>query len=267
MAELLLKIGSVGISQAHYQDGDIVAAFNQVRISHVHAQHICLPRNLAGAKPVNAEGFRDDLTGLARTYFDTVYQYRFERVSRTEVKRILLSDLSEQVFGPTPDADGKAIDVPAFVARRLDYAKRASTKGAGKALFGTLGAEAWYGGRTMVDAARLVTIWDAIEARTSQRLVDHFFFPLGRLDFRHFLALQVDDFTTAEGLTLVSTEADESDPDTVVLKRKRRHHVVWQTLGLSRSVQDIEDRAKSIDVRQGKLHLRSVVVQQKPLLP
>ena len=93
MAELAIKVGS----GANYKDGDILCAFNSRRIRCTHAQHICHVKQAGGG----IGGLRDN-AHVARDWFEHTHQYRFERVSRTEIKRILLSDMSEVLINGGP---------------------------------------------------------------------------------------------------------------------------------------------------------------------
>ncbi len=97
MAELVLKIGSRGTNlNRDYQDGDIMCAFNARRIRCVHAQHICHRKNAGGGV-----GVHRDNNHVARDWFELTRQYRFERVSRTEIHRVTLATLDEEIItGP-----------------------------------------------------------------------------------------------------------------------------------------------------------------------
>ncbi len=152
MAELALKIAP----GANYADGDILCAFNSRAIRCVHAQHICHVKQAGGG----IGGLRDN-AHVARDWFEHTHQYCFERVSRTEIRRILLSDTSEVLIDGTPKLiDGRMqhIDVERYVNRRMLHN--------GHKMFGTPGREVWYGGRKDVSDANLNLVWDAIETKT-----------------------------------------------------------------------------------------------------
>lgn len=162
MAELVLKIGSVSPDSKHYQDGDILAAFNSRFIRCVHAQHICHVKNAGGGI-----GALRDNVHVARDWFEHTHQYRFERVSRTEIKRITLADMSEVLIDGTPKRiDGKMqhTDVALYVAGRLAHERHK--------IFGSPGREVWYGGRTDVSNAKLTLVWNTIETKTVNREID-----------------------------------------------------------------------------------------------
>lgn len=177
MAELLVKIGP----GSNYTDGDVLEAFSDRRIACTHAQHICHPRRADR----NQSGLilRDS---LAERYLEIVSEFRFERISATEIERITLATGARERFGP------ESIDVRLFIRRRkvkLDHL-----------LFGEDGAEVWFGGRTNVDAANVARVWDDIEIRTKHRRRDerHVLWTMGRLDIRSHLAIRVDPMDDIE---------------------------------------------------------------------
>jgi hypothetical protein len=172
-------------------------------------------------RPVDGNGLRVDTLGLSEFWLSTVSQYKFERVSRTEVKRILLSDMSEEVLSNTPNGNGERIDVKAYVERRIAHAKRSNA--GGKALFGTPGREVWYGGRTDVSRPNLTTVWAEIERVTPNRQRDFTSYP--NLNRKKHLVLQTDDFTSARGALLTQPEYDNTDPENPILVRKRARFV------------------------------------------
>lgn len=77
---------------ANYEDGDIVSAYSRRRIRHVNAQLICCVRDGDGKKP--AGRLRDGT--LLETYLAATQTYKWERVSRTEVKRTNLRTASDE---------------------------------------------------------------------------------------------------------------------------------------------------------------------------
>ena len=176
MAEIILKVGSV----AMWDDGDVVEAVNDKITTLTHIEMITAPKN----EGFNSDGLRP--TGLAKDSFDRIYEYRFDRISKTEVVRSTLGNdglsISEEVFGRG------SIDVEEFVLRRR--------RNPNHKLFGVRDAEFWYGGKSSTDKAVLDSIWDLIEFYTPNlRDSNQFkYFPLGTLDKKHFLAIPMDDF-------------------------------------------------------------------------
>lgn len=161
MAEILIKAGDqTGDASKAYRDGDVICAFNARHIRCVHAQHICHVH--AAAR--NGDGLILP-TEVVRDWFEATHGFRFDRVTRTRVRRTNLVTLETEDFNATPNADGKAMDVPLFIARRK--------KKADHYLFGTDGAETWYGGRKDFSNAKMDIVWNAIETKTPKREVDH----------------------------------------------------------------------------------------------
>ena len=248
MAELLLKIDP----GANYDDGDVLCAFNRRAIRCCHAQHICHPRIATR----NGSGLI--VPGSpAHVFFEATHQYRFNRVSATQVLRTDLVASDTEVLGLRPNAKGEQIDVRLFVARRKRKADHR--------LFGEDGAEVWYGGRKDFSNAKLDIVWTAIETQTPLREADHARWPMGRLDVRHHLPVRVEEFDDAVQATLVSQELDETDPENPVVIRKRRHRVDWQTaLQLTTEDRDrVRDRNQTFDLRDTREFARASIVQQK----
>jgi hypothetical protein len=244
LAELVIKIGTVGPNPA-YQDGDIIAAFNQRRIRQVHAEHICDINNFG----FKSDGLRPD--SISRTIQDLTREYRFERISETQVNRIILATQSIETFS-NPE-----IDVKSFVERRLNHPKHR--------IFGTPGSEVWYGGDTDFSNAKLNTVWQQIEAQTPNLESNFTLWPLGTQDKKSFLSIKVDDFTDEETVELTSKETDTSDPLSEIVQ-KRKWRVDWKSLTLPASIPDIQDRTKEVDVRNVNGLTRANVTILKPSL-
>lgn len=255
MADIILKIGSVGPDPA-WQDGDCVCAFSDRRILCCHAEHICHPWKHSRTR----DGLRPD--GLPRQFHEITHQYRFERVSRTELKRVTIATGAEEILSGKPNAAGEAIDVEEFVTRRMR--EKAPDGGPRLAMFGLPGAEVWYGGTIDVSPAKVSAVWDAIEAQTTNLRANHGLWPLGTLDKRHFLPLRLDAFDDATAEELHAAEV-EMDPDgNEALLRRRKHRVQWRDVLSSVGVAeaDVLDRNKETDGRGSQLS-RAVIVRQK----
>lgn len=236
MAELAVKIGD----GAHYRDGDILAAFNSRRIRCVHAQHICHVTNAGGG----IGGLRDK-AHVARDWFEHTHKYRFERVSRTEVRRITLATLDEVVIDATPKlVEGRMqyMDVPLYIDRRL-ASKRHK-------IFGGSGAEIWYGGKQELDNIALDKVWTAIESKTAFREVGFLLWPAGEVDLKVHLFITVNNFDEIEADDLVSSELDLTDPGEPVTIKKRRHFIAWRDVVKVQNYEKIEDRAVSVNFRE-----------------
>lgn len=180
MAELLIKIGD----GANYTDGDVLCAFSDRHIACVHAQMIChkdrSQRNGSGWI-VRGE--------LSETLLAETMQYRFERISATEVRRVEQATNQSEIFGPSH------IDVRQYLVRRRKHAKNL--------IFGEDGSEVWYGGRTDYTMPTVRKVWNKIERDTPNRLRDekHSLWSMGRMDIRHHLAIR----------TVAITEKDVAD--------------------------------------------------------
>jgi hypothetical protein len=228
VATIALKVGP----GAGYEDGDILCAFNRRAIRCVHAQHICHVK--AAAR--NGDGLLL-LTHHARDWFEHTHQYRFERISATEIRRTDLTTLAEDVLSGTPNEAGEHIDVPLFIERRKQQA--------GHYLFGTDGAEVWYGGSKDFSHAKLDLVWIAIETKTPQREADFPDWPAGIQDLKSHLFLRMNDMDDDAAQTLV---APAMDGPTVVSKRARK--VSWRDhRELTAHIANIDDPTVSVDLR------------------
>ena len=253
MAELLLRVrDNAGDQQT--KDGDIICAFNNRRIKHVHAEMVCHKDKIG----FNRDGLRDKDT-LLEHYLKNTYQYKFQRINRTQIKRITLSDMSEEIIGPRPNAKGEAIDVPEFVKRRIRHGKHL--------IFGSPGSEFWYGGRTIATNSQLDKVWTEIELKTPLREINHRLWPLTSGEKRGWFSITTDDFTDDESGELTSSLMDETDPDNPVMVKKRKHHIDWRNLpSMSQPTRDkILDKNMEHDSRDSFSYLRSNIVNTKVL--
>jgi len=253
MAELIIKIGTNGPNPA-YQDGDIVDAFNSRRIKFGHAWDICKPHD----KGFNSDGLRDSI--LLEAFESKTNEYKYERISKTEVRRTNLKTLNVVVIGKTPDSNGHFIHVEAFLVRRLRNNRHR--------IFGSSGSERWYGGESINMSNTVVgEIWDAIEINTPHRRQDFEKLSLSPNMKKAFLVLSVDDFDDAVADQLVEPVSEKYiDPQGVELERikvKRKRYVNYPIIPLiASSIEDIRNRAIEVDVRHTTL-LRSAIVSIK----
>jgi len=244
MAEILLYVTDDARPDDAYQDGDIVCAFNDRRIRHVHAQMICDPRK----EDFNSDGLRP-LGGLGQHWFESTCEYRFERVNRHEVRRINLWTQETEVLGRTPNASGEAIDVTQYLARRLQNPKHQ--------IFGAAGAEIWYGGGTAaLDSTAVNAVWDRIETDTALLRDQHNLWPLTDRELQHFLAVPTLDMRDEITRRATAVELDydrqqpEYDPENDIgdrIARKRRARVQWREMGLDPAA--VLDPAVRMDLR------------------
>ena len=219
MAEWAIKIGD-SKTPGRYQDGDVVDVFNRRRTRLCHADMICHPR--VNGKKVG--GQLGTAYPLLEKYLQRQHRYKWERVSRTEVKRTNLWVGGEIVYGATPiedpDRPGHIIHCDAeehfsfrnrgfphlmgwdraeihsqFVAGDITRVERNywlayfDHNAGALPIFGADGAEVEYGDRMKRDAATTELIWDDIETDTPLRRVDHDMMPLGEEAAPALLAL------------------------------------------------------------------------------
>ena len=262
MAELLLKIGD----GANYEDGDCLCAFSDRHIACVHAQMICHPKRATR----NSSGLIQPKTLIA-AYMREVMEYRFERVSASQVRRVNQRTNEREVFGPSE------IDVRLFLRRRQRKPDHM--------IFGEDGREIWFGGRSDVSQATMNRVWNIIERRSSRRRSNSRFslWPMGRLDIRHHLALRTNAITEkqAQDFTEPQYEVDDNGefvwalegPDGVIgagtstdiavrpverkgwrlaVAAKRRRKIQWRDVlaDIAEQQVDIEDPAKPIGEEQ-----------------
>lgn len=193
MAEIIININPA----SSYEDGDIVCAFNNHSVQRTHAEQICHYQHSGFTN----DGLRPE--GKSLDFLNCVYQYRFERVSNKQVKRVETdcfgNILSEEIFG-----EG-AMDADAYLRRRLRNPKHR--------IFGLRGAEIWHGGKGDFSQDALERAWNIVQNNCECRLSsgpcpscgqDHTLWPMGRLDVRHFLCTQLQDFSDVELAALVS---------------------------------------------------------------
>lgn len=252
MAELILQTSDNGPDPA-WRNNDIIHGMNDLRIHDVHAQHIC-HKNLIG---FNGDGLRP-ANSLTEMYLSKVKQYKFERISVKEIKRIVLATLSEEILSEKPNAKGHAIDVGLYIQRRLLHDKHM--------IFGTLGAEVWYGGRTRATTAVIGDVWTEIEAKTPNLKADFGEFPWGLNDQKDHLVITVDDFDDAERNELESSIYDDKVDPPVLLKR-RKNSVDWESLpGLTaKIIDDVKTDGLKVDIRDDFSFTRSQIVEAKAL--
>ena len=251
MPELLIKIKRDERPDPAFQDGDIMCAMNELHIKNTHAQLLC-HKNLIG---FNGDGLRPE-NSLTEMYLASVKQYKFQRVSNTEVKRIDLATLKEETLSGTPNAKGEYIDVDLYISRRLQHDKHL--------IFGTEDNEIWYGGRTLITTATHITVWNGIESTSLHREVNYTKWPWTDAEMRNYLVLTVDDFDNDTRATLEESVYNQLSLDNEILK-KRHHKVDWKNLAsLGVTESNILDKDLKIDIRDSVDFLRSSIVEIKP---
>lgn len=214
MAEIILKVGDTPT----YQDGDILCAFTDRHISCCHAQNICNPKH-AGFK---ANGLRD-IDSLTFKMFSEFYQYKFIRVSKTEVIRFGLQDASVETFS---DKTEKQIHVGEYINRRINHPTHL--------IFGELGGEIWFGGRSDFSQSKIDSLWNHITEKTGKLKEAYNLWPCGTKDIIDHFAVKLDQGISEEiaiDLVTSDTESKEIDGEIVdVVIKKRKNYISWQDI-------------------------------------
>ncbi|MEM8668741.1 MAG: hypothetical protein AAGG48_14570 [Planctomycetota bacterium] len=206
MSEAIVKIGA----GSSYTDGDVLFACNRGMIARVWAQQICSVRDAQR----NGSGWIL-VDSVARDWFEQTHQFRFRRVSATEVIRINLLTRDRTKLSELPNDDGEAIDIRRFLSRRKSNTANA--------VFGEDGSEIWYGGRVDTSAGRMAKVWQRIARKTPHKAEDmrHQFWPMGRLDIRSHLAIRIDEATDQQIRDITSPRVQRDQNGRRMWKRKR----------------------------------------------
>lgn len=225
MAELVIKVDN-GLFPA-FENDDVMSAYNRRTIRRTYAEQICFAN-----RP------------LLQFYLATVSQYRMDRINRSEVRRTTTASLSEEVFGPRPNARGEYIHVEQYVASRLAHPAHR--------IFGTAGREFWFGGRKDTSHAKLDLVWAEIERYTAYRESQFERWRHTPAWFKKCCIVAVEDFTDDQANELTEPLWDETDPSRPVRLKARRRGIDWAHLpGVSSADRvDIRDRTRSVDRRE-----------------
>ncbi len=248
MAEVALKAGDGG----GYVDLDILAVFTRLRIRCAHAMHICHVRiaQRAGSGLILA-------TQTARDWFEATHEFRFDRVSRREVRRVRLADGGGEIISDVPNDSGEYIDVELFIALR--------TRVSDHYLFGAPGRESWYGGRKDLSHATLDRVWEAIETKTPELESDHTAWPWRTRDGEAHVFVVIKDVDETEAQRLVSPLLELSDPDNPIQLSKRAHLIDWRNdLGMSEAtIESIDDKTRRVERRFDLVRDHAPLVRNK----
>jgi len=237
--ELLLKVGSNG-SDPEYQDGDIVCAFNNRRILCCHAEMICHVQKVE----LNSEGLNPE-DCLTRWMLEQFSQFKFERVSSTEVKRTNLLTNSVDIISSTPSSNGEYMHVDLFLANKR---KRNDHH-----IFGRDGAEIWFGGKIDTSLENVNLLWDKIEQESTNLRVNNNRWPLSDQEKMRFFGINTNHKDHENDCD--DNECDEhirpSFDENGVLLKIRAYHVNYNNLSLppNTTIEDIKNPEKIIDIR------------------
>ena len=274
--EIIVKVNSVSNDQQHYQDGDIVETFTDLKIFNCHAQMICHPKNF----PLNTFGLRDRNT-LLETYMETVSQFKFTRLNSNDVEKLDLTTDDVSVINTIPNADGEYIHLYTYLSDR--------TKNVRHRIFGTShGNEVWYTGHKQITEDVCSNVWNHIETHTDNLKANHEHWPFTETEKRRFLPLnccgykfnreawtseygEISSDTCCERKSCVMREEpDEEEPvledgepnNNLITIAKRKWRVpYWDLVSeLDIDVDDVRNENKVLDARvDGPLENRSKI--------
>ncbi len=238
---LLIKVGDTGV----YSDKDVVCAMTTQRINLAKIQSLTNVRNAT----VNSDGLREP-GSLLDICLQNISKYKFERISEGSVRRTNLDTLKADTITDKANAQGEYMDVPLYIKRRLEFDKHK--------IFGSVGSEYWYGGRSVTDA-KIDIVWTAIEAQTSERKADNQEWGFSDKEKKRFLVLTVDPITEEEAEEYVISEFDTKGNMT----KKRKYQVDYEKdLSLSQGeIDDIKDKEK--DSKKNTTYDHITLVKEK----
>ena len=252
--DLLVKVGTIAPPQQSYQDGDIVCAISPIQTHYCHAECICHPTKFG----FNSSGLRDRGT-LFESHTRLTSKWQFSRVAGS-VERLELATGNVEIITNQIDADQ-------FIKRR--------TRSNRHKIFGTAGAEIWYGGNSPRDRTGADLLWNEIETHSDHLQADHCCWPFSELEQRHFLPLDCCGFkhgtereisTGTCGERASAVYEPEADKQETRERIARRHWQVpyWDLAGIS--VDDARDKDRPYDARrtgdEEKRHLDDVSVDK-----
>jgi len=237
MTEIVLKVDP----GAGYVDGDIIEAFTDRQILHVHSEHLGDTRKFS----FNGHGL-NNITDLSKKIKDVYFEYRFERVNKTQVKRINLTTLEEEIFGE-PDI---------YVEQYIKY--HTNSLGLRHQIFGTRDNEIWYGGGQDFSDTNVNAVWNHIETDTVNVRTDEEFtiYPIGVQDSKSHLLIPTTTFTDADAADLILPKTSGNGD----LLNKRKHHLTWQTMDeFIGNKTDIQNKNISVDYRKNSTKLLPIL--------
>lgn len=245
MAEVQIKIGSSG----SYEDGDVIETLNDRHISQMWVDFLTNIKH----DVFTPEGLRR-LGTIYELGLDLRCQYKFERISSTQVRRTDRISDTVVVYDWFPNAQGEYINVEEHVRYLLSRKKRHK-------VFGTLGAEVWYGGRTINTAATLDSVWSILESMSKHRKADYQLAPRGRQELKSHYVVSIDDFDDATESTYNTGEYDALGN----LLTKSKYGVNWRQLhGMTpRKMEKIMDKRTRVDDRGAEQYQHAAIIRLK----
>lgn len=222
-----------------YQDGDILFAYNSLYIRSSWAEQLTIPSGF------NIDGLRDVNSVSRLAWFENIYQFRFERLNSTQIRKINLTTLDEEIITTgVPDSEGNTMFVDEYIRRRKKHISHN--------IFGFDGSEIYYGGRSNINEANIDLVWENIESLTSHKEIDYHSINHREHTLKNSLIISVNDFSNIVRETLTESE---SDIDGVMVK-KRKQNIDWRELPYSVSQRnDILNKSLIVDLRSDRKHL------------
>jgi len=249
MAELMLHV-DLKDKPKHlkYEDGDIFHAKNDRHILCDHTQRICNIKRV----DFKSNGLRD-VESLPFQMALITSLYRFDRVSQAEVKRTNLITLEEEIFGE------KAIDVQLHIniVTQHDLHK----------VFGEVGSEIWFGGKTSFSVDNLNRLWNEIESRTDRKKINYKESRPNSAMLKKYLLLETEDFTDSRSDELLQPLIDETltTDDTNRVIKARKYNVKYKDLSelKQKDLNNVLNSTKKVDVRKRKKFKENLIVELK----
>lgn len=263
ITNLVLRTGP-----SSYESGDIILALNHRAILCRHAEEICYEREEKNKRLIlNNEGFVASDSKL-KDFFETLYEYKYERVGRREFIITRLSDGATSLVLP---GDGTLFNNPfsgntesillvEFLQRRLNTLREPNS--AGLPIFGEDGNEFWFGGDIDTSTEKIERVWDAIESKSDKLRSDHSHWPSCPEDHRGNLFIAVEDIPDKAAVRLELPLYDYTDKENPVIFKKREHKVDWiAELGLTgREIEKALDPNDLFDLREEKLVVKEEAI-------
>jgi len=256
VSELMVKVGN----STGYHDGACIHAFTDCRVLCCQAQNKLFEKDsyTKNCKRADGEGLLP-VGDAAQDYYEQTHQFRFQRTGSNTATVTRLSDGDTIAFEsnkPFVQHDGKTVqmDILKWMQKKKD--RRHSKEHGGMPMFGTVGREIWYGGRTTIDDAKVANIWTAIENKLGLDRNAHKKWPVGNLDIKHFLNVPLAALTDKQAqfieqpgmLPRLNPETGLLEPQMV---EKRTSRVEYDSLpGLDPAIRRmIPDRLLPVDIR------------------
>ncbi len=248
MPEITIQIGdNPGV--LGYEDNDIVQAENDTQLLWRNTQIVTDHRALPG-------GFFKPTNSLAYRRLRAFSKWMFERISATEIRRTLLSDMTSEILSNTPNAKEERIDLPLYMARRMAAGKRA--------MFGDEANAVWFEGTRQVTLDRLTTFWsNYVTPRTGLLAADHRQRNRSDRELSRYLVIVTNDFSNARASAMTEPHYDNTDPDNPVMLAKRRRNIDWRNLPSMEGadITRILDKRQRYSVRRDRVRTETDIVR------